>query len=490
MDSIMPVILAGGAGTRLWPQSRTLRPKQFLELVGSKSMLQNTLLRLESIPNVLPPIVICNEEHRFIVAEQMRKVGVSDGTIILEPCARDTAPAIAIASFVAKSIAGNIRLLVLAADHDIKNVDAFVDAVDKAAVHSEKGNILTFGIVPKSAHTGYGYIHTESSATDIKSVKSFVEKPDAQTAEEYLKTEDYYWNSGMFLFSADIMLEAFNQYSSELLGHCQAAFAQSEQDKDFIRLNEAEFEKCSAVSIDYCIMEHASNIALVPLDAGWSDVGDWESLWNISDKDAQGNVCIGDVITHDSSNSYIRANQKLVAAVGVDNLVIVETKDAILIADKSSTQNVKQVVAQLKQQGRYETKHHRLVHRPWGSYDSIDAGGRFQVKRIVVNPGAKLSVQMHHHRAEHWIVVKGTAMVTRGEEISLLAENQSVYIPLGVVHALENPGKIPLEIIEVQTGSYLGEDDIVRYEDRYGRTPKVSSVPGVQGRVETPAVSS
>ena len=470
--NITPVILAGGSGSRLWPLSRTLRPKQFLKLLNDLSMLQSTLLRLKNISNVSKPIIVCNEDHRFLVSEQLLEIGILDAQIILEPSARDTAPAIAVASlYTQDKIDSDSLILVLAADHDIKNTQAFELAVEQASKAAISGSLLTFGIVPESAHTGYGYIKTTNKDSDIiLDVSQFVEKPDEETAQKYLDSGEYYWNSGMFMFQASVIISELKKHQPELLQACQKALFNSDVDLDFVRLQPNAFSAAPSISIDYAIMEKSSQVKLVPLSAGWSDVGCWKSLWEISDKDCNNNVCVGDVIAQDTSNSYIRSSQKLVTTLGVDNLVIIETQDALLIADKSKVQKVKNIVSTLKDKDRYEIKHHRHVYRPWGYYDSIDSGSRFQVKRIVVKPGAKLSVQMHHHRAEHWIIVKGIANVTCGENIKLLRENESIYIPLGEVHALENPGKINLELIEVQSGSYLGEDDIVRFEDRYGRS--------------------
>ena len=473
--NIIPVILAGGSGSRLWPLSRTLRPKQFLRLINNQSMLQSTLTRLKNISNISAPIIVCNEEHRFIVAEQLQEIGLDNAKIILEPAARDTAPAIAAASLYAQEkMTQDSLILVLAADHEIKDISAFEQAIKSASQSAIEGNILTFGIVPESAHTGYGYIKTnQNNSAVILEVSSFVEKPDTVTAQSYLDSGDYYWNSGMFLFKATRIISELEKHQPELLQACQNAVLNSEVDLDFVRLQADAFRASPSISIDYAVMEKSSQVKLIPLVAGWSDVGCWNSLWEISDKDSNNNVCVGDVIATDSTNSYIHSNQKLITTLGVDNLVIVETKDALLIADRSKVQGIKDIVAELKDKGRYEIKHHRHVYRPWGYYDSIDSGSRFQVKRIVVKPGAKLSVQMHHHRAEHWIVVKGMAKVTCGNTNKLVCENESTYIPVGEIHALENPGKINLELIEVQSGGYLGEDDIVRFEDRYGRSIKV-----------------
>ena len=473
---ITPVIMAGGSGSRLWPLSRELYPKQFLNVTGSSSMLQQTVARLTDIEHVAP-VLVCNEEHRFIAAEQMRLGGYQHCGIILEPVGRNTAPAIALAALQAVNNAtdgDDPILLVLAADHIIENKQAFKASVESALPYAENGQLVTFGIVPTSPETGYGYIKAGSQDGNAYSVSEFVEKPDLVTAKEYLKTDNYYWNSGMFLFKARRYLEELQNFSPEILDVCRRAIAAPTQDQEFIRVDKAVFLTCPADSIDYAVMEplcakESGIVAVVPMDAGWSDVGSFSALWEVSQKDASQNVIRGDVVTIDSTNNYIYAENKLVTTVGVDNLVIVETKDAILVASKDKVQDVKNIVNELKKLGRSEYKLHREVYRPWGKFDLIDAGKRDQVKRITVKPGGKLSIQKHYHRAEHWIVVSGTASVLNGDKTTLVTENQSIYIPLGNIHALENLGKIPLEMIEVQTGSYLGEDDIVRFEDRYGR---------------------
>ncbi len=468
---ILPVIMAGGNGSRLWPLSRELYPKQFLTLTGKHSMLQQTVARLSGIAHAAP-VLICNEEHRFIAAEQMRLGGYAHGGIILEPVGRNTAPAIALAALQAVDDAvdgDDPILLVLAADHIIENEQAFRNSVEKALSFAEKGQLVTFGIVPTAPETGYGYIQAAGQEGDAFFVKEFVEKPDLETAQKYLASGNYYWNSGMFLFKASRYIEELAKFAPEMLDVCKRAIAQSSKDVEFIRVNKAIFSTCPNDSIDYAVMEKTDAAMVVPMDAGWSDVGSFSALWEVSKKDESQNVITGDVITVDSSNNYIYSENKLVTAVGVDNLVIVETKDAILVANKDQVQNVKAIVKKLKEEGRTEQKLHREVYRPWGKYDSIDSGKRDHVKRITVKPGEKLSIQKHFHRSEHWIVVSGTASVLNGDKTILLTENESTYIPLGTIHALENPGKIPLEMIEVQTGSYLGEDDIVRFEDRYGR---------------------
>ena len=467
---MIPVILSGGSGTRLWPLSRSQYPKQFLPLVTDNSMLQETLARLEGLADLDPPIVVCNEEHRFMVAEQLREQDIQAQAILLEPVGRNTAPAVAMAALAADS--PDQLLLVLAADHVITDTDAFHQAVNRAAAAALRGRLVTFGIVPGAAETGYGYIRRgeKRDSDGAYPVDAFVEKPDRQSASEYVARDDYYWNSGMFVFSAGRYLEELGRYRPDILSACRAAHQGAEVSPDFVRLQRQAFSDCPADSIDYAVMEKTGQAVVVPLDAGWSDVGSWSALWEVAHKDDQGNSMKGDVLSVDCENSYIQSENKLVAVVGLSEMVVVETDDAVMVSPKSRVQEVKRIVDQLKEAGRSESELHRKVYRPWGFYDSIDLGERHQAKRIVVNPGAKLSLQMHHHRAEHWIVVKGTASVTRGEEVLLLSENQSTYIPIGTTHSLENPGVIPLEMVEVQTGSYLGEDDIVRFEDRYGRT--------------------
>lgn len=473
---LKPVIMAGGSGSRLWPLSRGNYPKQFLALNGKETMLQQTILRLRGLPHS-PPLLICNEEHRFIAAEQCRQLQISKSTILLEPVGRNTAPAIALAAIQSQLAGEDPILLVLAADHVIGDDAVFRAAVEQALPAAEAGKLVTFGIVPTHAETGYGYIRrgSETATKEGFYVAAFVEKPDAVTAEHYLQTGDYYWNSGMFMFRASVYLQQLQQFRPDILQCCQDALAQLTPDLDFVRITEAAFIACPDESVDYAIMEpltaqHSDAVVVVPLDAGWNDVGGFAALWQVDQKDATGNVVHGDVMTHQTANCYIRSEQQLVATVGVQDLVVISTKDAVLVAHKDQAQDVKAIVQQLKQAGRPEATFHREVYRPWGKYDSVDHGERFQVKRITVKPGAKLSVQMHHHRAEHWIVVSGTAKVTIDGQDQYLTENQSVYIPITAVHALENPGKVPLELIEVQSGSYLGEDDIVRFADRYGRS--------------------
>ncbi|WP_219988763.1 mannose-1-phosphate guanylyltransferase/mannose-6-phosphate isomerase [Leucothrix pacifica] len=471
--TITPVILSGGSGTRLWPLSRQLRPKQFLPLVDELTLFQNTVQRLQGIPNLEDVLVVCNEEHRFMVAEQLRELQLAHQGILLEPVGRDTAPALALAALhLTQQGKSDALMLVLPADHVITDNDAFHQAIQQAAQAAQDGYLTTFGIVPQRAETGYGYIRQGESLTDLDAsrVAAFVEKPDAGTAQTYVDSGNYLWNSGMFLFRVDRLLAALEAYQPEVLQACQAALADPSHDLDFIRLNTAAFTAAPAISIDYAVMEKTQDAVVIPLDAGWNDVGAWSAVWEVGQQDAQQNVLHGDVLTHQAKGNLVHAEHRLVTLVGVDDLVVVETKDAVMVAHRDKVQHVKHVVGQLKDQQRSEASIHREVNRPWGSYDCIDEGGRFQVKRIVVKPGEKLSLQMHHHRAEHWIVVNGTAEVRCGDKTLLLTENQSTYIPLGETHSLGNPGKVPLEIIEVQSGSYLGEDDIVRFEDVYGRS--------------------
>ncbi len=466
---MIPVILSGGSGTRLWPYSRSLYPKQFLPLVSEQTLVQETVSRLQGSIASPDPIIVCNNEHRFMVAEQLRSIGRTPASILLEPAARNTAPAVALAALQANEHHEDPVILVLPADHVIENTAAFHEAIVKAEKAANDNKLVTFGIVPTQAETGYGYIRAKGDG-DYRPVDKFVEKPDLATAQAYLASGDYFWNSGMFAFKASVFIEELQKHAPDILTCCQQSMKKSESDLDFIRVDMDSFSQCPEDSIDYAVMEKTDNAVVIPLDAGWSDVGSWSALWEITAKDANGNACRGDVLTEDSTNNYIQSEQKLIATIGIDNLVIVETDDAILVANKDKVQDVKLLVNKLKADNRSETQLHRKVYRPWGYYDSIDNGDRFQVKRIVVSPGQKLSLQMHHHRAEHWVVVSGTALVTRGEDEILVSENESTYIPLGVKHRLENPGAIPLEMIEVQSGGYLGEDDIVRYDDTYGRS--------------------
>jgi mannose-1-phosphate guanylyltransferase/mannose-6-phosphate isomerase len=470
---LIPVILSGGAGTRLWPLSRELHPKQLLALTGERTMIQQTALRLEGLA-AAAPVVVCNEAHRFLVAEQLRQLGIEPQAIVLEPVGRNTAPAIALAAHAAlraagPNVAGDPLLLVLPADHVIRDVPAFHKAVQAALGAAQDGQLVTFGIVPTAAETGYGYIQRGTATGVVHRIARFVEKPSAAVAEDFVRSGDYYWNSGMFLFGARRYLGELENLAPDIASTCAQAFEAASADLDFTRIDKQLFQACPADSIDYAVMEKTSDAVVVPLAAGWSDVGSWAALHEASEPDAHGNVSRGDVICEDSEGCYLYSESRLVSVVGLKDHVVVETKDAVLVAPRNRVQDVKKLVFRLKERGRYEHSLHREVFRPWGSYDSIENGPRFQVKRLKVKPGAVLSLQLHHHRAEHWIVVSGTARVTRGDEVFLLEENQSAYIPVGVRHRIENPGKIPLHIIEVQSGSYLGEDDIVRLEDHYGR---------------------
>jgi mannose-1-phosphate guanylyltransferase/mannose-6-phosphate isomerase len=466
---LVPIILSGGAGTRLWPLSRELYPKQLLPLIGRYTMLQETVRRLAGL-EAAAPTVVANESHRFLVAEQLREIGCTPRAIVLEPKGRNTAPAIALAAHAALAAdEGDSLLLVLPADHVIRNVAAFHQAIELGTAAARAGALATFGIVPSAAETGYGYIRRGALEGGTYRIAEFVEKPDTARAQGYLASGEYYWNSGMFMFRARRYLEELEKFAPDIASVCRTSFARATRDLDFTRIDAGVFESCRSESIDYAVMEKTADAVVIPLDAGWSDVGSWASLHEACEQDEQGNTLRGDVIVEDTHDSYIYSESRLVATVGLRDHVVVETKDAVLVAPKDRVQEVKKLVAKLKADGRYEHSLHREVFRPWGSYDSIDNGQRFQVKRLVVRPGGVLSLQMHHHRAEHWVVVSGTASITRGEETFLLEENQSTYIPIGVRHRIENPGRIALHIIEVQSGGYLGEDDIVRFEDRYGR---------------------
>lgn len=466
---ITPVILCGGNGSRLWPQSRSAYPKQFLPLINDHSMLQNTIERLENLSGVCSPLIIANESHRFLVAEQVRQTGLKASGILLEPVGRNTAPALALAALEATQSGKDPVLLVLAADHNIRDVPAFHQAIDSAMSSAISGKLVTFGIEPSHPETGYGYIKAASSEASAQDVEKFVEKPDLKTAESYLAEGGYYWNSGMFLFKASRYLEELKSFRPEMYDICLQSFKQRSTDMDFIRIDEEVFSTCPDDSIDYAVMEKTQDAVVVPMNIGWSDVGSWSSLWEVSDKDGAGNVTRGDVLALESQNCLVRSEHKLVACIGLEDMLVIESDDAIFVAPRDKSQEVKKVVNQLKAEGRPEYDIHRKVYRPWGCYDSIDEGERFQVKRITVKPGSTLSLQKHYHRAEHWVVVRGTALVTCGEKEFLISENESTYIPVGEVHRLENPGKVPLELIEIQSGTYLGEDDIVRFEDDYGR---------------------
>jgi mannose-1-phosphate guanylyltransferase/mannose-6-phosphate isomerase len=467
---LTPVLLSGGVGSRLWPVSREAHPKQFLPLAGEITMLQETLRRTADL-DATAPLVVCNEEHRFMVAEQLRQLNLQASAVILEPQGRNTAPAVALAALQAIGADPESILLVLPADHLIKDVDAFVRAVGKALPLAREGRLMTFGVVPTAPETGYGYIKCGAAlADDLYELERFVEKPDIATARSYLESGGYLWNSGMFLMQAQSYLDELGKRAPAMLSCCQRAMLGAAVDMFFVRPDAQEFKQCPSDSIDYAVMEKTDVGGVISLDCGWSDVGAWSALWEVAEQDAYGNVCRGDIIVDDCRGSYFRSDSRLLAAIGVDNLVVVETADAILVADREKVQDVKRIVNTLKKKQRTEATLHRRVYRPWGSYESLVSSERFQVKRIVVNPGQRLSLQMHHHRAEHWIVVKGTAEVTCEDKVFMLREDESTYIPLGHKHRLTNPGHIPLEIIEVQSGAYLGEDDIVRFEDVYGRS--------------------
>lgn len=480
-NTLLPVILSGGSGTRLWPLSREAYPKQVLALTGTLTMLQQTALRTDNLSQelrVADPCVVCNAEYRFITAEQLQAAGKSSCQIILEPCGRNTAPALTTAALHAREGGDDPVLLVMPADHVVTDIGGFHAAVRQGLSAAQAGSMVTFGIVPARPETGYGYLRrAEQNDDGSYTLAEFVEKPDIDTAQCYVDSGQYLWNSGLFMMRASIWLTAIQYFDPAIYEACSEAIKTASRDMDFLRINPAVFEACPSNSIDYAVMEKLTitpqleiPARVVPMTAGWSDVGAWDALWEVLEKDASGNATHGDIMLEESRNSLFFASSRLVAGVGVDNIVVVETPDAVLVADKRRTQEVKKIVTRLKAEGRSLANAHRKTYRPWGWYDSIDFGDRFQVKRIVVNPGAKLSLQMHHHRAEHWIVVKGTAEVTNGDRVMLLSENESTYIPLGHIHRLANPGRVPLEIIEVQSGSYLGEDDIVRFEDTYGRT--------------------
>lgn len=474
--TVKPVILSGGSGTRLWPLSRQLYPKQLLPLVGKQTLLQDTITRLENFPNISDTVtVICNDDHRFLVAEQLREINVKADALLLEPVGRNTAPALTLAAIANREAGFDDVLLVMPADHVIQDTETFQQILTEGTALAEQNMLVTFGIVPTKAETGYGYIK-QGNLIDGESfvLDQFVEKPDAKTAQKYLDSGQYLWNSGMFMMKSSIWLEQIGRHAPDILAACEKAYADGKEEMDFYRIDEEAFTACPSDSIDYAVAEKMvadsnTKAAVVRLDAGWSDVGAWAELWNIGEKDEAGNVTQGDVVAINSENTMLISKKRLIAAVGLKDIIVIETADAVLVAHRDHVQDVKKVVEWIKSEGRDEHLNHRCVYRPWGHYDSIDKGDRYQVKRITVNPGEILSLQMHHHRAEHWIVVSGTAKVTRGDETFLVTENQSTYIPLGTKHRLENVGTIPLEMIEVQSGSYLGEDDIVRFEDIYGR---------------------
>ena len=471
--SITPVILSGGSGTRLWPLSRKALPKQLLALAGPHTMIQETLARVQG-DGFGAPIVISGQEHRFLIAEQLRAAGITGARIVLEPAGRNTAPAAAVAALKILEDDPDGLMLLMPSDHVVGDLKAFHAAIAVAARAAQAGNLVTFGIKPEAAETGYGYIKSASALKGVAGalkIEKFVEKPSREKAEQYLAAGGYYWNSGIFLFRARTLVEEMERLEPGMLAFCRDAIAHAHRDMDFIRLGEVAFLACPSQSIDYAIMEHAAHAAVVPVEMGWNDVGSWRSLWDITPHGADGNAIQGDVVAEKSRNSYIRSEGPLVAALGIENLVVVATKDAVLVSHRDAAQDVKKIVERLEAAGRDTHIHHPVVHRPWGSYEGVDAGHRFQVKRIIVKPGARLSLQMHHHRAEHWVVVSGVAQVTCDDREFLLQENESTFIPLGSRHRLENPGKVPLHLIEVQSGPYLGEDDIVRFEDTYGRAP-------------------
>jgi len=467
---ITPIILCGGSGTRLWPLSRKQHPKQYLPLISDNTMLQETILRLRGLDNLTDPIIVCNAEHRFLAAEQCQQIDITSPTILLEPVGRNTAPAIAAAALQSLKKTDNASLLILSADHDIQDVEAFHRAIIIASQQAQGGKLTTFGVVPTGANTRYGYIKASQEAIDgAYKVEAFVEKPDLKTAERYFEKGNYLWNSGMFMFKAETFISELTTHSPEIITSVNNAINNAKYDLDFIRLSKQAFELSPSDSIDYALMEKSNNVVVVPLDARWSDIGAWQALYDIGKKDVNGNVFKGDVIAKDTTNTYIIANHHMVATIGVDNLIVVDTHDATFIATQDKAQEVKSIVESLKAKGRDEGIKNRKVYRPWGWYDSIEVGSFFQVKRLHINPGAKLSLQMHYKRAEHWVVVSGTATVIKEEEISVLKAGESTYIPIGTTHSLENKTKEQLEIIEVQSGAYLGEDDIVRFEDIYGR---------------------
>ena len=469
--TLYPVILSGGSGSRLWPLSREFFPKPLLPLVSEQTLLQETATRLDGLADLGDAVYVCNEEHRFLVAEQIAEIGKTPSTIILEPEGRNTAPALTLAALYLVKRDADAMMVVMPADHVMTVPQQFVEAVEQGSHNAEQGALVTFGIVPASPETGYGYIKRDEQVDDSAAyrVARFVEKPDRGTAEQYVSEGDYFWNSGIFLMRADRWLDEISQHRPDILKACRQAMNKGTQDSDFFRVNKQDFHECPGDSIDYAVMEKTDRAVVVPISAGWSDIGAWSALWDVCQQDADGNVMQGDVIAEDTRNAFLVAQHRCLATVGLDDVVVIETADAVLVARKDKAQDVKAIVNRLKESGREEHKVHRQVYRPWGSYEGIDEGPRFQVKRLTVKPGAQLSLQMHHHRAEHWVVVKGTARVTCGDQMFDLHENESTYIPIGQRHRLENPGNIPLEVIEIQSGSYLGEDDIVRFEDVYDR---------------------
>ena len=470
---IHPVILSGGSGTRLWPMSRTLYPKQLLTLLGRESLLQQTVRRIAERETFAPPLLVANEEHRFIIAEQLREIAVVPRALLLEPVGRNTAPAACLAALALTETDPDPLMLLMPSDHTIGDVDAFVDAIGRAAAAAQAGALVSFGIAPERAETGYGYIRRDGELDGVKgvfAVAEFVEKPGPEQAEKYIESGEHSWNSGIFLFAARVYLDELERLRPDMVAACRQALATAQRDCDFIRLGKDAFSTCAADSIDYAVMEHTKRAAVVPVSMGWSDVGSWDALWEMGSKDQHGNSLEGNVVAEETRNCYLRSEAGLIAAIGIEDLVVVATDDAVMVAPRNRTQEVRKLVARLVRDRRDEADALPTVHRPWGSFKSLHNGHRVQVKHILVKPGGKLSLQMHHHRAEHWVVVQGTAKIVRGEEEMILTEDQSTYIPLGTAHRLENPGKIPLHLIEVQSGSYLGEDDIVRLEDSYGRS--------------------
>jgi mannose-1-phosphate guanylyltransferase/mannose-6-phosphate isomerase len=469
---IHPVILSGGSGTRLWPMSRTLYPKQILPLFGDHSLLQQAVLRVDGLSGFAAPLVVANEEHRFIIAEQLREVGLVRHALVLEPVGRNTAPAVCVAALSLLEAEPDALMLVMPSDHVIEDRAAFLAAIERAATAARAGRLVTFGIHPEKAETGFGYIERGaalSGAEGAFAVARFVEKPDTATAEGYVASGNFFWNSGIFLFPAALYVSELERLRPDMLAACRQALASARRDDDFIRLDKTAFAACPSDSIDYAVMEHTERAAVVPVSMGWNDLGSWDALWELADKDASGNALVGNVIAEDATNCYLRSESGLIAALGVENMIVVATDDAVMLAPRDRAQDVRRLVSRLASGNRSEVDALPRVHRPWGSYETLHAGHRVQVKHILVKPGGKLSLQMHHHRAEHWVVVQGTAKIRRGNEELVLTEDQSTYIPLGTAHRLENPGKIPLHLIEVQSGAYLGEDDIVRFEDSYGR---------------------